>query len=143
MPPRRVGPKALAAQGKAKATSRRKGAAASQQPEVDLIAEQPHADEEATAPDKGSKAWSLQRDIDRILKGKLGFVDPLELKSRRNSKGISVTKALEEALLENQAKSGSGGRRQYLTGAFWVRFFEDFGLKNQVSTDCDRFRRRS
>ena len=144
MPARKVGPKALAAKAKAKkAPGKRRGAAVAEEPEVHVIPTPVADDDPSSAPLKDSKAWNLQRDIDRILKGKLGFVHPVELKSRRNPQGLSVTEALENALQENQAKSGGGGRRQYLTASFWQTFFNDFVFKTQDSTDCERSPRKS
>ncbi len=89
------------------------------------------APDDPTSPceKKGSKAWAMQRDIDRIIKGKLGFVDPLEISTRRSDRAVSVRQYLESALTDNISKSGGGGKRQCLNATCWADVFVAFGFK--------------
>ena len=77
---------------------------------------------------KACNIWSLDRDIERTMKTKLGFIDPVDLKSRRNAQKQSVLDYLQAALASCQTKSGNGGKRQYLNAAFWSEFFDSFGF---------------
>ena len=115
---RKCGPKGRAALSR-KSTSRPSFDApvVSETALVALVSESVPSYPTSPAEKKGSHTWTMQRDIDRIIKGKLGFVDPLEIQSRRSNKGVSVRQYLE-AFLSMNCQSGSGAKRQYLNAGF-------------------------
>ena len=127
---RKQGPRARAATSR-KGTSRPSLAAPDVSEQlVALVKESVPADPTSPCEKKGSEAWAMQRDIDRIIKGKLGFVDPLEIQSRRSDTGVSARQYLEAALTYGGVKGGGGGKRQYLNAALWAEFFLGFGFRN-------------
>ena len=128
---RKCGPKGRAALSR-KSTSRPSldAPVVSETALVALVSESVPSYPTSPAEKKGSHTWTMQRDIDRIIKGKLGFVDPLEIQSRRSNKGVSVRQYLEAFLAMNSHKSGSGVKRQCLNAGFWADFFVAFGFKN-------------
>ena len=56
------------------------------------------------------RGCSLQRDIGRVIKRWLGFVDLLDIQCRCNSDQMSVQQYVEAALVQTRAKSGSSGK---------------------------------
>ena len=114
MPPKKSGPEA---QAKANQQVRRK-----LQKALDRAFTAAPASSQTHAGGPGTKAcniWSPDRDIERIMKTKLGFIDPVDVKSRRNAQKQSVLDYLQAALASCQTQSGNCGKRQYLNAAFW------------------------
>jgi len=84
-------------------------------------------EDEGPCPTKGpAKAlWELRRTRDRIVKGKLGWVDPAILASRRSKDGTNVNDYILKALQDNHLP---GATRKNLDTDFWITFFAEFQL---------------
>ena len=92
---------------------------------VELMAEAEPAETE------DARGWSISRELTRIRTHKLSWIDPLELKSRRNAEGQSAMQYIEAQLTTNATKGAQQGKQIYLTMEFWKAFNDSFKFSSE------------
>ena len=120
-----------------KAAPKRKAPPRTVQPATSKL-EETHDDNMHSDSDggPGDAAWTPRKEAKRIQRRKLSFLDPIQLKSRRNDKGQTPEEYILEAILQRQ-QSSSSKKRVYLNTEFWSKFFKSFDFRKEGFTGLD------
>ena len=130
---RRTGPKAKAAQAAKALKSPAKAAGhlakpfdlvSSAPPGAEKFADDPDGDSDGSASKGGGS--SVKKEVRRIMRNKLSWVDALDLKTRRSSAGLSAEQFIMEKVSENASKVGQSKKKEYLKLPFWEEFDKEF-----------------
>jgi hypothetical protein len=119
MAPKKKGPKAKA-KGHPAATKKSKKGFLDivQEHGVDVVAEGECDDAEMLMPAFDNGDWSIRKEVKRIIKRKLSWIDEVSFKASRNKEGFSPEQVLMKAVMERNI-CGALRCSVFLGGAVW------------------------